>query len=582
MVRKVLLIAFVIFTARVSFPQSPSSTQNEINSEFQIAVSLFDAQQFQEALKIFQWIAKQTENPKTTASILFSAKIFLGEKSFSSAERTLSEFLNLYPGSKYFDEAKLLFAETLSESGREKEAIRFLIENLPERNDKNSLEREKKFIRPLLVEKLSTEEVEDLLRRNAGNELTPLLLTSLIKKNLSIGNSENARTFFDRLLSDFPTSDEVTEAVSLLNNSPSITSAFSPKVILCLLPLTNIHGYENEPAKDILEGIKYAIHEYNSLSGNQFALAIKNTKRDSLQISRIVKDIESHKNYSAVVGPIFSDETQLFLNASEKLSLPVISPTATDDNLQAENKLFYQANTSMELHGKVMAQFIYRVENKRSIAVIFPQIGNASVIAKNFMTEFKSLGGKIVPQSYPARTLSKESIVIDLKKEMKGVEGIFIPLNDNVVIPVMLSALVKHGIDLPIYGNQDWFTTKGLETATSLSEKLTFTSDSFIDFQDEDITAFSQKYFEITGKEINSNNLYGYDAAKYLLKILTLSERGLRSFEETISNAEPFEGIHNSIVFEQSKINSSLNIVRYHQGKFELVERFEYKPKGKK
>ena len=157
-------------------------------------------------------------------------------------------------------------------------------------------------------------------------------------------------------------------------------------------------------------------------------------------------------------------------------------------------------------------------------------------------------------------------------------EGIYLPLNDNLLIPSMLSALVKQGIDLPIYGNQDWFTSKGLETSSTLSEKLTFTSDSFIDFQDEDINAFSQKYFETTGKEINGTSLYGYDAAKYLLKILTLSERGSSSFEETVSKAEPFEGIHNSIEFGNAKINLFLNIVRYHQGKFELVERFKYNP----
>ncbi|MCK9210649.1 MAG: ABC transporter substrate-binding protein [Ignavibacteriaceae bacterium] len=582
MVRKILLFAVIIFTARVAFAQSLTN-QNEINSEFQLAVSLFDAQQTQEALKIFQWIADQPVNTKTTVSILFSMKIFLAQKDFSSAEKTLNNFFEEYRNSKYFSEAGLLLGEVLKETGREKEAIKFLSDNFSKENDENSCEREKKFIASLLVEKFSPGEIEELLGKNVNKELIPTFLFSLTKKSLLLGKADEAKTVYNKLLKDFPNSSETAEAKNLFNDISSPTSAeSSSKVIVCLLPLTNIQGRENEAAKDVLEGIKYAVHEFNSLAGNQFALAIKNTKRDSSQVSLLIKELESEKNFSAIIGPLFSDETRFFLNAADKLTVPVISPTATDDNLQLGDRSFYQANTSMELHGKVMAQYLYYVENKRSIAVVFPQKGNANVIGKNFISEFKHLGGKIIQESYPSRILSMESLIIDMKKSIKRIEGIYIPLNDNTLIPVLLSALVKQGIDLPVYGNQDWFTSKGLETSSALSEKLTFTSDSFIDFQDEDVTAFSQKYLETTGKEINGNNLYGYDAAKYLLKILTLSERGLSSFEETVSKAEPFEGIHNSIEFGSEKINSYLNIVRYHQGKFELVERFKYKPKLKK
>lgn len=582
MVRNILLFAVIIFTARVAFAQSPTN-QNEINSEFQIAVSLFDAQQTQDALKIFQWVAKQPVNAKTTASILFSVKIFLQQKNFSSAEKMLNDFFGEYSDSKYFSEAELLFGELLKETGREKEAVKFLTGNFSKENDENSRERKKKFITALLVDKFSPGEIEELLGKNVNRELAPLFLFSLTKKNLLLGKVDEAKSFYKKLLKDFPNSSETADAKNLFDTiSSSTLTESSEKVIVCLLPLTNIKGQENESAKDVLEGIKYAAHEFNSLSGNQFALMIKNTKRDSSQISLLIKEFEAGKKFSAIIGPLFSDETRFFLDASDKLTVPVISPTATDDNLQLGDRPFYQANTSMELHGKVMAQYLYYVENKRSIAVVFPQKGNASVTGKNFISEFKHLGGKIFQESYPSRILSMESLIIDLKKNIKGIEGIFIPINDNTLIPVLLSAMVKWGIDLPIYGNQDWFTTKGLETSSALSEKLTFTSDSFIDFQDEDVTTFSQKYLETTGKEINGNNLYGYDAAKYLLKILTLSKRGLSSFEETISKAEPFEGIHNSIEFESGKINSYLNIVRYHQGKFELVERFKYKSKVKK
>jgi len=578
MVRRILLLAIILFTAKVAFSQ-PVPTQTEINSEFQIAVSLFDANQPQEALKIFQWVVSQPINSKTTVALLFSAKIFLEQKEYSSAEKTLSDFFKFYSDSKYLNEAELLFAETLNESGKEKEAVSFLIENFAKDDDKNQSENKKKFLSSLLTEKFSPEEIEEVLGINNNTELLPFLLSSLIKKNLSLGKIDEARNIYNRLLRDFPEKAEISNAKNLFANSSSPTAKeSSSRVIVCLLPLTNIHGDENESANAVLEGVKYALHEFNSLTGNEFALAIKDSKRDSSQMDLLVKEIEAGRNYSAIIGPLYSDETRIFLSSLGHINIPIISPTATDDNLQFGDRVFYQANTSMELHGKIMAQYLYFVENKRAIAVVFPQTGNASVIGENFISEFIKLGGKIFQESYPSSALSTESFISNLKINIKGMEGLYIPLNNNLIIPSILSLLVKQGIDLPIYGNQDWFTLKGLETSSMLSEKLTFTSDSFIDYQDEDISTFSQKYLETTGKEINGISLYGYDAAKYLLKILTLLERGSSSFEETISKAEPFEGIHNSIEFGTAKINSFLNIVRYHQGKFELVERFKYNP----
>ncbi|MFA4923269.1 MAG: penicillin-binding protein activator, partial [Ignavibacteriaceae bacterium] len=482
MVRKILLFVLIIFTTRVAFAQSPTN-QNEINSKFQIAVSLFDTQQTQEALKIFQWIAKQPVSAKTTASILFSVKIFLEQKNFSSAEKTLNEFLEEYSDSKYFGEAKLLLAEVLKETDRKKEAVKFLADNFSKEKDENSRERGKKFITSLLVEKFSIAEIEELLGNTINKEFIPSFLYSLTKKNLSLGKIDEAKSAYNKLLKNYPNNTESADAENLLKNISSSTNTEpTRKVLVCLLPLTNNKGDENKSAKDVLEGIKYAVHEYNALSGNLFALLIKNTKRDSLQLSLLSQEFQADKNISAIIGPLFSDETRMFLNASDKLTVPMISPTATDDNLQVGDRPFYQANTSMELHGKIMAQYLYYVENKRSIAVIFPQDGNANKIGKNFISEFKSLGGKVMDASYPSRILSIESAINNLKNNINGREGIYCPINDGKMISVLLSAFMKKGIDLPLYGNQDWFTTKGLETSSALSEKLTFTSDSFIDY----------------------------------------------------------------------------------------------------
>jgi len=580
MVRKILLLAVIVFTAGVAFPQV-NSNQNEINSEFQIAVNLYDVAQLPDALKIFQWVADQPANDKTTAAVLFIANIHLKEKNFFSAEKILNEFLDAYSGSKYYSEAELLLAEALKENGKEKEAIKFLTGGYANDSNENSRMKKKELIEQIFAKQFSPEEVEELLRENSDKQLTPMFLFYLTKKNLQVGKEDEAKRVDEMLRKDYPESREAKDAEKLFQHpfsSPAKES--SEKIIACLLPLKNKSGEENSAGNEVLEGIKYAVHEFNLLSGNQVALMIRDTGRDSSQIRFITKELAANKNYDAIIGPLYSDETKIFLNASENLSVPIISPTATDDNLQLGDEPIYQANTSMEMHGRIMAQYLFYVESKRTMAVVYPRTGNAAIIGKNFISEFELLGGKVVYQTYHSQMLLLESAISALKKNIKGVEGIYFPLNNNLSIPVVLSALLKFGIDLPLYGNQDWFTTKGLETASALSEKLTFTSDSFIDFQDEDVAAFSKKFLETTGKEITTNNLYGYDAAKFLIKILAKAGKQPHSFEDEITNAEPYEGIHNAIEFGRGKINTYLNIIRFHQGKFELVERFRYNKRG--
>jgi len=185
------------------------------------------------------------------------------------------------------------------------------------------------------------------------------------------------------------------------------------------------------------------------------------------------------------------------------------------------------------------------------------------------------MGGKILRRESFKNDFTDFSMPIsNIYKDSLSIEGIYIPLSNNSVTPLIFSELSKYPIKISLYGNQDWFTAKGFETASGSSNNLTFTSDYYVDFNSEAYQLFSDQFIDNTGKDVNRNVLYGYDCTKYLLTAIRNSEPGRRNLVEKMTSGMVSSGLHNNISFDSRRVNRFLNIVRYKDGRFELVDKF--------
>jgi hypothetical protein len=140
---------------------------------------------------------------------------------------------------------------------------------------------------------------------------------------------------------------------------------------------------------------------------------------------------------------------------------------------------------------------------------------------------------------------------------------------------VILSQLDLHKVKLPIYGDQDWLIAKGLNSSSELSNQLIFTSDYFIDFNNPDYKEFNDRFYSQAKIDANRNVLYGYDTAKYLLAMLTNMYGSAANVKEKMEGDITIEGFHNNICFDKMRINKFLNIIRYRDGVFDLVDKFK-------
>lgn len=563
-----------VLSLNLTFSQGVS--EEEINSRFDSALSLYNSGKYEESLDSFaKFLDESKYNSKTTAAEFFKTKIHLELKQFNQFKFTADQFLELYPNSNFIDEIRLLLTKYYLEVANYYNAFKEILSIVEKTSSTSYEEKAKRIGEGIAAKYLNENQLQKFYSASSSVKVKAYVLLQQGKYLLRNGDSFTAKNIFEELIRNYPESDEFNEAKKLVDYSNSPTPATT--IIGLMLPLeTNSTGqYTSQSAIEILEGIKYALDEFNKNRSEKIGLLIRDTKKDVNEIKKIRDEFVSLNSLVAVLGPIFSNEVRVTLQEFEDYDIPIISPTATDDDLTSISHNFFQANPSFSVRGMLLAQYVFYSENRRLVSVMNSIDGYSPILSSSFINEFEKLGGKVVRrESFKNDCTDFSATISKIYSDSLLIQGIYIPLSDNSVTPFIFSELIKYGIKIPLYGNQDWFTAKGFETASEVSNNLTFTSDNFVDFNSETFKNFSDQFGAVTGKDVNRNVLYGYDAAKYLLTAIRNTEPGRKNLVDKMMSGMVTNGLQNNISFDSRRINKYLNIVRYKDGVFELVDKF--------
>ncbi len=575
---KYLLPAIACFVT-VSFIKAQTNSDVNVDAQFRLAINMFDSGEHQKALEVFNKIVSEYDyNTKTTASEFFKTKIYFEQEKIPEVKKQINRFLELYPNSVYTNEIKILLVKYNLEVANYYNAYKEAISLIDFANSDEYESKARKISESIALTYLNENQLQRAYDTFSEEELKALILLQMGKVLLKSNDNFNAKSVLNELLVKYPNSREYAEAKRLVETDFGTSKDLPVKIVIgIMLPLeTSSSGeYTSATPAEILEGIKYSLHEFNKSREEKVGLLIRDTKGDVDRIENILEEFYSISSVRAILGPIYSNEVRATLNESDFHNLAIISPTATDDDLTELSENFFQANPSFSVRGRVMAQYLYYVENKRNISVLNSIDGYSPLLAANFMEEFEQLGGTVLrKETYSNSSISFDEQVSKIYADSLILEGIYIPLSENAVAPMILASLVQFKLDIPVYGNQDWLTAKGFETSLDISNNLTFTSDYFFDYQSEDYYNFNSEFNSVTGKDINRNILYGYDAAKYLLTVIRNIEPTRANIKAKMISGMISTGYHNNISLGKKRINRFLNIVRYKDGVFQLVDKF--------
>ena len=564
----------IVFNFNQTYSQEVSEV--EINTRFNDALSLYNAGEYEESLDLFnKFLNNYQYNSKTTAAEFFKAKIHLQLNQLNQFKYAADQFLDLYPNSKYVDEIDMLLVKYNLEIANYYNAFKEILYIIEKTSSSSYEEKAKKIGEGIAAKYLNETQLQRFYSSFSSNKVKSYILLQQGKYLLRNGNSSESKNILEELINNYPDSEEYDEAKKLIDYS--YNPATTKTTIGVMLPLeTDSTGqYSFQPAIEILEGIKYAVDEFNKDRTDKVGLLIRDTKKSDDEIEKIRDEFVSLNSIVAILGPVFSNNVRTTLEEFEDYDIPIISPTATDDDLTSISHNFFQANPSFSVRGKLLAQYIFYSENKRFISVMNSIDGYSPILSAAFINEFENLGGTLVKrESFKNDSTDFSRPISRIFIDSLTIQGIYIPLSDNSVTPYIFSELSKYPIKIPLYGNQDWFTAKGFETASEVSNNLTFTSDYFVDFNSEAFKNFSDQFSVVTGRDVNRNVLYGYDVAKYLLTVIRNTEPGRKNLVDKMISGMVSSGLHNNISFDSRRINRYLNIVRYKDGVFDLVDKF--------
>lgn len=174
---------------------------------------------------------------------------------------------------------------------------------------------------------------------------------------------------------------------------------------------------KKELGNDILNGIRFALGEYNKTASQRVELDIKDTKRDINTTVDICKSFASNDSVQCILGPVFSAELDEIAEIGSSEKIPIISPTATGDNLAETHDYVFQLNPSYHVRGKLMADYLMKELGMTQFAVI-----SEENYGKNFKEPFESevekQGGKILI----SKTYSKDAKnITDIVKDILNV-----------------------------------------------------------------------------------------------------------------------------------------------------------------
>ena len=568
------LILFLFGYLVAVFPQNQESN---IKTEFQIGINYYSNYQYDDALNQFKRISDDYEpNSRTTAALLFEGKIYIQKSSLNEALAVFDRLFRNYPSSKYSDEARIVLANYYLDNSEYMKSMRELCLLRMSSNSNEYIIQARQISEKIALQHLTAVELDSLFYTFTLPKIRSDLLLLEAKVSLLKNNYPRAKEFLTDIVQNYSTSVEKNEAVSILAelNKPDEKEGNLLGVLLPLSPDSK-DSTDIQPGSEILGGIKFAVSEYNNAHEDKVGLIIRNSEQKQEKTKEIKSEFSKIPNLKLIIGPIYSDEVKTTLEIFKDVDIPIISPTATENNLTASYPNFFQANPSFALRGKIIAQYLFYVENKKKMAMLSPESGYFVAIASSFRDEFKRLGGKlIVDVTYPAKTIDLSAQISKIQAKLKDIEGLFVPLSDKGDATVVLSQLEQHKINLKLYGNQDWLSAKGFESSSNLSNQLTFTSDYFIDYEDPLYQELNKQFHLKTGSDANRNVLYGYDAAVFVLNSLKEGRPSRSDLKKTMEAGLTFKGVHNNIIFDADRINKSLNVIRYKDGKFQLIDKF--------
>jgi ABC-type branched-subunit amino acid transport system substrate-binding protein/outer membrane protein assembly factor BamD (BamD/ComL family) len=582
---------------------------------FEKNLLLYTQGDFEQAEQNFSLVITRLPNsPLLTTNYLMLIKSQYKAGNYSATINQGKKFLKTFPESSYNDDVLYVMGNSYFQLNRYRTAATNWIYSLEATDDPRMERKLETLISRSIMYKMNDDDREVLITDISSSEDGEMLVNiAWAEKEFKEGQNFEARERLTESLQKHPDSRYTNRAEKLLASSGHQYSV--NERLALLLPLS---GFNEDVGKSILDGANLALDEFNNQHNINLEIAVKDYGQELTTAISALKDLSQNKNILAVVGPLENDFTAACAAISHYEQLPLLSPTATENDLINFSDYFFQINTPIDIAAESIAQyaldslkisrfatfapiddhFVKMVDKFKDIvekagAEICSQAwyypGDQDVY-KQFM-KIKRVGLKLefadsllteTPDLLPEQidSLYSEFLAAEEKKAERtkakidsadipvmSIDGIFIPIFKED-LEYIAPQIAYSNIQAQYLGNSDWYVLEQLKKNKNYINGIIFGTDGYLNEESWDYRQFRNEFRTKYKKSPTLYSVIGYDSFKYILQAYDPVNPNMsrNQFLVNLKKLNTYNGVYRTIELGRKRVNQTLKLLKYNYG----------------
>ncbi|UWG97044.1 ABC transporter substrate-binding protein [Dehalobacter sp. DCM] len=332
-------------------------------------------------------------------------------------------------------------------------------------------------------------------------------------------------------------------------------------------------------------GVKLAIKQINEKGGilkKQLEYFGADNHSKDAESTLAATQLITQNKVAGIIGPMTSPNTIAAIPIATENNVPLITPTAIDDNItmgnNGLNNWVFRACFSNAYEGEAAANFAAdTLKVSRAAVIVDKGMLYSNTIAASFIRTFENSGGKIV-STKQYNSIDTDFRLILSQINSTGADLIFIPGNYNQAGEIIKQAR-QMKIDVVFLGGDGWGTGPIAEVAGKEALNKAYYLDQ-VAMNDPALADFAAAYKAEYGEDAPMFAALAYDAANMLITAIEKTgSTDTDKVREALENMTDFQGITGNITVDPTTHNpkKSVTVIKFVDGVKTFETRIEPK-----
>ena len=321
------------------------------------------------------------------------------------------------------------------------------------------------------------------------------------------------------------------------------------------------------------KGAKLAVDEINKaggVDGKQIEVTDKDNKSELSEASTVSTNLVTQAKVNAIIGPATSGGTGAAITNAAKASVPLITPSGTQDDLTKGQDYLFRATFIDSFQGKILSKYVTDNLKAKKVVLYYDNSSDyAKGIAKAFQEEYK--GEIVATETFASKDTDFQAALTKFKG--KDFDALVVPGYYTEAGKIVNQARGM-GIDKPIVGGDGFNSEEFISQATPAAATNVYYVSGYS--TSGDMTAKAKKFLEAYKAKYNEEpsmfSALAYDSV-YMVAEASKGAKNSVDIKENLAKLKDFEGVTGSITMDKNHnpVKSAL-MIGLKDGKVDTVE----------